>query len=156
MVAERFSDIPVLKKLAKLSRKYQFKSYFKLKLQIICRQFYLKRSPSRVFFCAFCWILQSCYSILHNSIEQLLFCLSNLGNIYLFKVNKTTSQTLIWCLYCELWTYFQTFLYSSVSVVDFEQENVYWEHSCSASQIVLLRALSSGNRESMEKFIFEF
>ena len=41
------------------------------------------------------------------------------------KNNRTTSLTLLWCFYCQLWSYFTPF--SSVSIADFEQVNVSWE-----------------------------
>ena len=43
----------------------------------------------------------------------------------MFKVNdKDTRMRSLWCLYYLLLTYFTSF--SSVSIVDFKQENVYW------------------------------
>ena len=51
------------------------------------------------------------------------------ASINLFRVsNKNTRVTSVasfWCFYCELWTYF-TPLFSSDSIVDFEQVNVGW------------------------------
>ena len=47
----------------------------------------------------------------------------------MFKVNnrktRTTLMTFFWCFYFQLWTYFTPF--SSVSIVDFEQESVSWD-----------------------------
>ena len=48
----------------------------------------------------------------------------------IFKVNnkdtRTTSLSSFWCLYCYLWTYFSPS--SSVSIVDFDQVNVFQVH----------------------------
>ena len=53
----------------------------------------------------------------------------------MFKVNnkdtRTTLVTSCCCLYCWLWTFFTP--YSSVSIVNFEQENAVWEGSCSSA-----------------------
>ena len=80
---------------------------------------------------------------------NLIFCAYYPANIYLFKFSnrnvemvwnmlqvsnkdtRTTSMTLFWCLYCELWTYFTSF--SSVSIFDFETCNCwlaywFWSH----------------------------
>ena len=48
----------------------------------------------------------------------------------MFKVDnkniRATSVTLLWCFYCQLWTYFTPF--SSAFIIDFEQVNVSWEN----------------------------
>ena len=45
------------------------------------------------------------------------------GN-YMFKVNNNKPLALFWCFYCELVTYFT--LYSSLSIVNFEQVDASW------------------------------
>ena len=39
-------------------------------------------------------------------------------------LNSKDNKTTFYCIYCKPWAYFIPF--SSVSVVDFEQENVCW------------------------------